>query len=123
MEEGRRCVTLLFSVYLPLTDIVERSELLRAAYWNRFASLVPGPNMLMFTDETSKDERSHDRLYGYTPVGVRCVQRATWVRGKRISILPVLTLDGIIAYDLVDGSVTSERFVRFVREQVVSINP
>lgn len=76
--------------------------------------------MLMFTDEAHKDDRTHDRLCGYTPIGVRCVQRATWVRGKRISILPVLTLDGIIAYDLVEGSVTAERFVRFIREQVVS---
>ena len=76
--------------------------------------------MLMFTDEAHKDERTHDRLYGYASLGIRCAKRATWVRGKRISILPVLTLDGIIAYDLVEGSVSSDRFVEFIREQVVS---
>ncbi|KAG2351152.1 hypothetical protein BDR07DRAFT_1321117, partial [Suillus spraguei] len=51
----------------------------------------------------------------------RCVQRKCFVRGKRYSILPILTLDGIIAYDIIEGPVTSERFVRFLREHVVSL--
>ncbi|KAI0682350.1 hypothetical protein BC835DRAFT_1299641, partial [Cytidiella melzeri] len=88
----------------------ERNDLLRAAYWNRFATLVPDPNMLMFTDESHKDQRTHDRLYGYSEIGVPCVQRATFVHGQSCrysSILPLLTLDGIITYDLIEGSLTS----------------
>jgi DDE superfamily endonuclease len=41
------------------------------------------------------------------------------VRGKRFSILPILTLDGIIAYDIIEGSVTTEHFVQFLQELVV----
>ncbi|THU81199.1 hypothetical protein K435DRAFT_570954, partial [Dendrothele bispora CBS 962.96] len=38
-------------------------------------------------------------------------------------ILPVLTLDGIITYDLIPGPVTSARFVQFLRELIPLTNP
>ncbi|KZP06825.1 hypothetical protein FIBSPDRAFT_655224, partial [Athelia psychrophila] len=41
----------------------------------------------------------------------------------RYSILPILTLDGIIAHDIFEGSVTSERFVKFLRELIPLTNP
>ncbi|THU81206.1 hypothetical protein K435DRAFT_573138, partial [Dendrothele bispora CBS 962.96] len=41
----------------------------------------------------------------------------------RVSILPVLTLDGIITYDLIPGPVTSARFVQFLRELIPLTNP
>ncbi|KIK36704.1 hypothetical protein CY34DRAFT_39772, partial [Suillus luteus UH-Slu-Lm8-n1] len=42
----------------------------------------------------------------------------------RYSILPILTLDGIIAYDIIEGPVTSERFVQFLQEHVLPLtNP
>lgn len=34
-------------------------------------------------------------------------------------ILPILTLNGIITYDIIEGPVTSERFIQFLREHVV----
>ncbi|KIK35733.1 hypothetical protein CY34DRAFT_53568, partial [Suillus luteus UH-Slu-Lm8-n1] len=40
------------------------------------------------------------------------------------SILPILTLDGIITYDIIEGPVTSERFIQFFREHVLPLtNP
>ncbi|KIM62793.1 hypothetical protein SCLCIDRAFT_75144, partial [Scleroderma citrinum Foug A] len=35
------------------------------------------------------------------------------------SIILVITLDGIIAYDIVEGPVDTEHFVRFLNEQVM----
>jgi hypothetical protein len=81
--------------------------------------IVTDLDQLMFTDESAKDDRTHHRTHGYTPAGVPCVERTVWVCNQRISITPLLTLDGIVAYELFDGSVTSERFIRFLREQVV----
>ncbi|KAF8837048.1 hypothetical protein BDN67DRAFT_909949 [Paxillus ammoniavirescens] len=37
----------------------------------------------------------------------------------RYSILPALTLDGIIAYDIIEGSVTGERFIQFLKDHVM----
>ena len=86
---------------------------------NRMVDLVTDPEMLMFGDKAHKDERTSNRWTGWSQRGLRCVQRKCFVRGKRFSILPILTLDGIIAHDIVEGSVASERFVEFLRELVV----
>ncbi|KAG2112036.1 uncharacterized protein F5147DRAFT_572829, partial [Suillus discolor] len=37
-------------------------------------------------------------------------------------ILPILTLDGIIAYDIIEGSVMSERFMQFLQEHLPLTN-
>ncbi len=86
---------------------------------NQIADQVPDPNMLMFGDEASKDERTLARIWGWSLRGTRCIQRKCFVRGRQFSILPILTLNGIIAYDVIEGSVTSEWFVQFLRELVV----
>jgi hypothetical protein len=86
---------------------------------NKIGTEVPDPSMLMFTDETAKDERTCFWRTRWVKVGKRCVQRKCFVCGCRYSILPVLTLDGLITWDIIEGSVTSERFVEFLRENVV----
>ena len=73
-----------------------------------FVLMVPDPEMLMFSDEVHKDERTSNRQMRWSYRGARCVQRKCFIRGKRFSILPIITLDGIIAHDIIEGSVTSE---------------
>jgi len=101
---------------------LERNNLLRSHFMNRIATEVPNPDMFMFVDEAAKNKRSSGRGMGWSLVGKRCVQRRCFVRGQRYSILPVLSLDGIITYDIIPGSVTSERFLQFLRELVVRPN-
>lgn len=98
---------------------LERNDMLRAAFMNRIADEVPNPDMLMFIDEAARNKRTSGRRMGWSLRGRRCVQRRCFVRGQRFSILPVLTLDGLIAHDIIPGSVTSEKFVAFLREHVV----
>ena len=45
-----------------------------------------------------------------------------FVRGKRYTILPALTLEGFVAVDVFEGSCDKKRFVDFVLGQVVSDN-
>lgn len=99
---------------------IERNDLLRAAYINHIGLIAPDPDMLMFTDETSKDERTIHRRQAWSIVGTRAVSRQCFVRGKRYSLLPILTLDGIITHKIFEGLVTSELFIEFLREYVVS---
>ena len=101
---------------------LERSDRHRAIYMNRIADIVTDPNQLMFGDEASKDERTSNRRKGWSRRGVRCVQRKCFVQGNRYSLLPIITLDGIIMHDIIQGSVTSERFVEFLRKLVVSLD-
>jgi hypothetical protein len=100
---------------------LERNDLLRSAFMNKIADIVTNPEMLMFVDEAARNKRTSGRPKGWSLVGKRCVQRRFFGRGQRFSILPILTLDGIITYDVIPGSVTSGRFVQFLRELVVRV--
>jgi transposase len=101
---------------------IERNQTLRAAYMNYIGHIITDPLQLMFTDESSIDRRTMVRQKGWTKAGSRCVQRQHFVRGNRYSVLPVLTLDGILTYDIIQGSVTSDRFLAFLSEFVVSLS-
>jgi len=115
---------LLFTNKDVSSKALERNDPNRAVYMNHIAELVPDPEMLMFGDEASKDKRTSNRQKGWSRQGTRCVQRKCFVRGRRFSILPILTLDGIIAHDIIEGSVTTEKFVGFLRELVIPLtNP
>ena len=98
---------------------LERNDLDRSMYMNQFAEMVSDPAMVMFIDEAARNKKNPSRKMGWSLKGRRCVQRRCFVRGQRFSILPVLTLDGIIAHDIIPGSVTSDLFVKFLREHVV----
>jgi transposase len=103
------------------THALERNNLMRSAFMNRIADEVPNPDMLIFIDEAACHRRASARTKGWSLVGSRCVQRRHFIRGQRFSILPILTLDGIITYDIIPGSVNSKCFVQFLRELVVRL--
>ncbi|UZO23086.1 uncharacterized protein OCT59_015430 [Rhizophagus irregularis] len=69
--------------------------------------------------EVNKDERSLSRAYGYCLKNMRVEKHVVFVRGKRYTILPVLTLDGFIAADIMKGSCNKKRFQTFILTQVV----
>jgi hypothetical protein len=99
----------------------ERNEMSRAIYMNRIAEEAPDAGMLMFVDEAAKNERMLSRRYGRSGKGIRCMVQRRFVRGLRYSIVPVIMLDGIIVYDIVDGPVNDDRFYNFIKELVVTI--
>ena len=74
---------------------------------------------LIFLDESAKDDRTISRGYGYSEVNTRAVKKVVFIRGKRYTLLPALSLDGIIAVNIIEGSCTKERFKEFVISQVV----
>lgn len=74
---------------------------------------------LIFVDESAKDERSLARRYGYAMRNSPAVKKNVFVRGKRYTILPAMSLDGIIALDVMEGSCDKKRFEKFIISQVV----
>jgi hypothetical protein len=99
--------------------MLERNDLERSIYMNQFADLVSDPAMCMFIDEAARNKKNPSCKMGWSLKGLRAAQRQCFVRGQRFSILPVLTLDGIVAYDIYPGSITSELFAKFLREHIV----
>ena len=51
---------------------------------------------LIFLDESAKDERTLSRHYGYSFKNQVAFQKVVFLRGVRYTILPALTLDGLL---------------------------
>ena len=79
------------------------------------------PDQLVFLDESAKDERSLSCGYGYSFMNTSAKKKVVFVRGKRYTILPALSLQGFIAIDIMEGSCTKERFKNFVISDVVKV--
>jgi len=108
----------LFDIKLQKAAL-ERNELVRAHYLATIGDHYTR-NQLIFLDESAKDERSLSRLYGYSPRNTPAQKKVVFVRGKRYTILPALTMEGFVAVDIFEGSCDKKKFVDFVLGQVVS---
>ncbi|KIK78110.1 hypothetical protein PAXRUDRAFT_164867 [Paxillus rubicundulus Ve08.2h10] len=80
---------------------------------------APDANILVFIDKSAKNEQTSFHKYGQACKGAHCIQHQCFMRGMHYSILPTLTLDGIIAYDIIEGSVTGKHFIQFLKDHVM----
>jgi transposase len=95
---------------------IERNELRRANFVHSMSQYTP--HQLGFLDETSKDERTLVRGFGRAKRGRRAAKKGVFVR---TSTEALLTLDGIVACKVVEGSITKELFLEWVEYNVVSL--
>ena len=72
-------------------------------------------NMLVWVDETGCDKRDMLRRYGYSLRGQRAVCRRLIVRGKRVSAVAALSMNGILDFSVTTNKVDGEYFYDFVR--------
>ncbi|KAF9516614.1 hypothetical protein BS47DRAFT_1292183 [Hydnum rufescens UP504] len=84
------------------------------------AEVITHPEMLVCTDESSKDKKNISRRWGYSCLGVCCYSQEPFIHGKWYLILPLLGIDGYLAYEVFEGAVTGEMFEKFLWEHVVS---
>ena len=75
----------------------------------------------MRLDESDVDDFTNQRHYGWALTGRARVSRDTFIRGRRYLILPALTYEGIVALDIFEESASKERFIQFLRDQIVSL--
>ena len=75
---------------------LERNNIRRSAFMNMIAEIVSDPHQLMFVDEAARNRKTSARAYGWSLRGMKCVQRRFFVRGERFSILPILTIEGVL---------------------------
>ena len=80
------------------------------------------PKQLIFMDEAAKDERTLSRGYRYSFKNTFATKKNVFIYRVRYTILPALSLQGIIAVDIMEGSCTKERFKEFVILNVVGKN-
>src|SRR5436190_3256327 len=72
----------------------ERSEPLRYA-WQGIQKQY-NSSQLVFLDKSAANERTGDRKYDWSPLGLICKQSRPFKRSERWSILPALTHNGYL---------------------------
>lgn len=98
-------------------EAIERDNLLRST-WQGVHGSHPA-DYYVWIDESSVDDHTNQRTNGWAAMGRPCIRRATFIRGQRYSVLPALCSDGIIALDIFEGSVNKDKFIRFLKEDLV----
>jgi len=95
----------------------ERSRELRTLWIGRQADW--SEDQLVFLDESACNERTGDRKFGWSPIGIECGVSRPAKKSQRWSILPALSVDGYLSYLIYQGSITAETFELFVEQQVL----
>ena len=72
------------------------------------------PPMLVWLDESECDRRHTIRKYGYSLRGKPMSDHRILVRGKRYSVIPIVSLEGIHDVYITEGTVNGEKFTNFV---------
>ena len=97
---------------------MEANERVRTCYQVE-TSRFTDPDYFIFIDESHVDQKTARRSKGWSLIGVPPVERSTFLKGVRHSILPTLTTEGIVALEIFEGSVNKEKFMQFLRDHVV----
>ncbi|CAD6897615.1 unnamed protein product [Tilletia laevis] len=72
------------------------------------------PEQLIFVDETGFDSRTGQRRFGWAPAGDRAVQVGTGKRTRRATLIPGLTVDGMIAPKIYHSTVNADVFYDYL---------
>jgi transposase len=96
---------------------LERNENLRVDYIHHMAQY--SPEQVGFLDEISKDERTSSRSRGRSRKGMHAVKKGVFVCGRHFSAEGLLTIDGMVANTVIEGSMTRDLFLQFLEFTVV----
>jgi hypothetical protein len=77
------------------------------------------PEQLVYVDESACNERTSDRKYGWSPVGLPAQVVRSYKRSERWSILPAYTYEGFLDWDIMQGSYNAQLFALFIETQVL----
>ena len=98
---------------------IQRSDELRAKFMADLS--IYEPSMLVWLDETGCDRRNSTRKRAYSIRGRTPRDHRILIRGKRYSVVPVLSMEGILDIHIIEGTMNGERFEEFLRTTVLPI--
>ena len=79
-------------------------------------------DMFVWVDETGSDARDHIRRFGYALRGVTPTSHRLLARGKRVNAVAALSSTGVVALDIVTGTVSGHEFFDFLRGTLIPNN-
>ena len=80
------------------------------------------PEQLVFADETHFNRLTLRRPYAWSLRGERACRYEHFLRGTKYSILPALSLDGILHIEVIEKAITGDDFRRFVQGLLLCMN-
>ena len=98
---------------------MERNQELRDDWLQKLAGWET--SQLLFLDESTANERTGDRKYDWAPIGATSVLYRSIKRSKRWSILPVYSSNGMLVWEIIQGSFNQELFLQFVENEVLPL--
>ena len=78
-------------------------------------------HQLVFLDESAANERTGHRKYGWAPRGHTPILYESIKRSERWSILPAYGSDGMLVWEIIQGSFTTELFLQFIENKLLPI--
>ena len=96
---------------------LQRCNALRGAFMAQCTVL--SRNQFVWVDETGGDKHDHIRKYGYAIRGTTPVTHKLLARGQRVNVIIALSAQGVVAVDIVTGSVNGEKFFDFLRGTLI----
>jgi DDE superfamily endonuclease len=100
---------------------LERNEEDREEY-KRNVRVHYRPEQLVFADESHFNRLTLRRPYAWSKRGERASRHEIQFRGAKYSILPALSLDGILHLEVVENAVTGDVFRHFVEGLLPRMN-
>jgi DDE superfamily endonuclease len=76
-------------------------------------------DQLVFLDESGINTHMGERTHGWGPKGKRIQHKVSGQKAPNVSLLPALTVDGYIACTIFKGSVNKERFMHFLKTDLL----
>jgi hypothetical protein len=76
---------------------------------------------LGFLDEISKNDRTYSRGYGRVKRGSHMKMKQEFVRGTHLTATGLLTVDGMLANRVVEGSMKHPNYLDFIEHKAVRI--
>jgi transposase len=67
-------------------------------------------------DELPASAKHFEEKYGYAPRGEDAIRMQIQIEGRQYSVIAAYSPNGFICWDIIEGSVDSQIFVRFMRE-------
>jgi transposase len=95
----------------------ERNAFLRACWLAQYGD-IPA-ECCIWLDKSGVSDRDHFCANGWSPIGIAPVRSESFARDIRLTMIPALTVDGIIGMDIFDGGVGKPEFLQFLRQQLV----
>jgi DDE superfamily endonuclease len=94
-----------------------RSPALRTFYQYQIRTFEA--HQFVFIDESGTDRRIGFRKTAWSPLGIAPIQHQALSRGERWQILPAYTVDGILTYDVYQGTTDSSAYEAFLETRVL----